>query len=468
MLPHRLLGLLWIVVAGTLGGCRTQASSESGGGQSAAVPVTVARVLVVPIVEWDEYTGRLDAIDSVEVRSRVSGYLQSTHFDEGQLVKQGDLLAIVDPRPFEAELAATQARVQESIARLAEAEALQRQATAERAEVDAQVLLAQQRVTRARKLLKQNAMAQEEFDERNSELLQATAATEAADAKIESAKAGIATATAAIETAKANVQSAELNLDYTQIRAPVGGRISRRYVTEGNLIEGGNARSTLLTTIVSINPIHCYFDADEQAFLKYAQLSREGKRESSRDVKNPVYLRLVNETGFPHVGHMDFVDNQIDPNTGTIRGRAIFPNDDRTLTPGLFAEVRLPGSGRYDAVLIPDAAIGSDQSERFVYVVDKDGDSVTRRAIELGPIAKGLRVVRSGLVGDERIVTRGLQRIYPGIGIAPSEETIAMSGDSVLPDDYEAVPQDQWLSRRPADPPAGVADNNNANQETEQ
>lgn len=433
------------------------ASAAAGGGVPSKV--TVARPLVEAIVEWDEYTGRLDAIDSVEVRSRVSGYLLSTHFEEGQLIRAGDLLAIVDPRPFQAEVATANARLQEANARVAESEALLRQAEADSANVEAQATLAQQRLNRAKQLSRQNAISQEELDERSSELLQSKAAIQAAIAKIESAKAGIASATAAIQTAQASVQSAQLELSYTQIRAAVDGRISRRYVTEGNLIQGGSSQSTLLTTIVSTNPIHCYFDADEQAFLKYARLSREGKRESSRDVKNPVYLSLVNEDGFPHVGHMDFVDNQIDPNTGTIRGRAIFPNDDNTLTPGLFAEIRLPGSGRYDAILIPDAAISSDQSERFIYVLSEDGSSIQRRSIEMGPIVKGLRVIRDGLDGSERIVTRGLQSLFPGVKVDPVEETIVAVVSDGLPDSYQAVPKEKWLSRRPTSPPDGIPAN---------
>ncbi len=453
--------LLLASVVATLVGCAKKSAPPS---DPPPVAVNAAKPLVMPIVEWDEYTGRLDAIDSVEIRSRVSGYLQSTHFDEGQVVDQGDLLAIVDPRPFEAELAAAAARYKEAEARVAESEALLKQATAERADVEAQNVLAQQRLSRAKELSRQNAISQEEVDQRNSELLQSKAATEAANAKIESARAGIATATAAIETSNAGVQAAKLNLEYTQIRAPVGGRISRRYITEGNLIEGGNALSTLLTTIVSLDPIHCYFDADEQAFLKYGRLSREGKRESSRDAKNPVYMQLVDETGFPHVGHMDFVDNQIDPNTGTIRGRAIFPNGDNTLTPGLFAEVRLPGSGRYEAVLIPDAAIGSDQSTKFVFIVNDD-NIIDRRAVELGPIVKGLRVIRSGLDGSETIVIGGLQRINVGVTVDPTVETLAAGDENPLPDDYKAVPEEEWLSRRPAEPPAGVSANNSHQEE---
>ena len=436
-------------------GCKPTEQSQPS---APPAKVSVAKPLVMPIVEWDEYTGRLDAIDSVEVRARVSGYLESTHFDEGQIVQSGDLLAIIDPRPFEAEFNGAKARLQESQARLAEAESLLRQAEAEKTDVDAQLTLANRRLARAKRLAQSNAISKEEVDVRESEQLQATAAIEAANAKIESARAGIATSTAAIETAKSSVEAASLNLQYTQVRAPVSGRISRRYVTEGNLISGGSNQSTLLTTIVSSNPIHCYFDANEHAFLKYVRLSRDGKRGSSREVKNPVYVALVDEEGFPHSGHMDFVDNRIDPNTGTMRGRAILANDEGVLTPGLFVKLRLPGSGRYEAVLIPDSAVGSDQSEKFVYVVG-EGRSVERRSITLGPLSHGHRVVRTGLDGSETIVIRGLQRIFPGVSIDPREEEIEADSDSGLPDDYEPVRKENWLSRKPDEIPRGVLPN---------
>tara|TARA_R110002111_G_scaffold185031_3_gene250890 strand:+ start:6379 stop:7665 length:1287 start_codon:yes stop_codon:yes gene_type:complete len=414
----------------------------------------------MPIIEWDEYTGRLAPIDAVEIRARVSGYLQSTHFDEGHLIKEGDLLAIIDPRPFVAEMNAAAARLEEAKAILSESKSLLKQSQAEKADSVALLTLAEQRVKRVHQLVRKDAITQEEVEVRESEQLQAKATLEAANAKIESSNARIATSTAAIETAKANLEAAQLNVQYTQVRAPISGRISRRYVTEGNLISGGSEQSTLLTTIVSVNPIHCYFDADEQAFLKYARLSREGTRESSRDVKNPVYMRLIDESGFPHLGHMDFVDNRIDPNTGTMRGRAIFPNDDDTLTPGLFAEVRLPGSGRYNAILIPDSAISSDQTEKFVYLLDNN-KKVERRPVELGPIVKGLRIIRSGLDGSEILVTHGLQRIYPGVTVEPTLEVVKASSDVGLPDRYEPVPPDKWLSRRSSPAPPGISSNNN-------
>ncbi len=446
-----------ILLLATLGvsGCQTPPEEN---GDLPLTKVTVASPVVMPIVEWDEYTGRLEAIDSVEVRARVSGYLSSTHFQEGQLIKHGDLLAIIDPRPFEAELNGAQARLAESKARLAESQSLLKQAEAEKTDSDAQLNLANKRLDRAKRLAPTGAVPREEVDIRESEQLQAGAAIEAANAKVESAKAGIATASAAIATAEANVETAKLNLQYTRIRAPVSGRISRRYVTEGNLISGGTNQSTLLTTIVSTNPIHCYFDANEQAFLKYARLAKEGKRESSRDVKNPVRVALVDETGFPHSGHMDFVDNRIDPNTGTIRGRAILANEDGLLTPGLFVKVRLPGSGQYEAVMIPDSAVGSDQSEKFVYTIG-DGNKIVRKNIQLGPLSHGLRIIRDGLEGDEKIVTRGLQRVFPEMQVATETVTLEARDDPDLPDNYQPVLKEDWLTRQPAEIPDGIQQN---------
>lgn len=446
--------LLATLTAGLIG-CEPQAASPMATAGPLELPV--ATPVVMPIVEWDEYTGRLDAIDDVEVRARVSGYLASTHFEEGQMVRQGDLLAIIDPRPFEAELNAAEAALQQSQARLREAKSLLNQAQAELTDAKAQQQLADRRFQRVRQLLKQNAVAEEEGDIRESERLQAAAAVEAAEARVETARAAIATSEASIETSRAQVTSARLNVQYTQVRAPVGGRISRRFITEGNLISGGTSQSTLLTTIVSQDPIHVYFDANEQEFLKYMRLAREGKRASSRDVKNPVYAALVDESGFPHRGHMDFVDNRVDPNTGTMRGRAILSNEDGVLTPGLFVKVRLPGSGRYSAVLIPDSAIGSDQTDQFVYLLEADGQ-LRRQVIETGPLSHGLRVIRSGLDGSERLVVSGLQQIRPGVSVKPLDVPLEVQTDT-LPDDYAPVPREEWLSRQPEPVPKNVPRN---------
>ncbi len=438
--------MLFVAATLALGVVGCNRESQSSIAVPSSTPVTVAKPVVMQIVEWDEYTGRLDAIDSVEVRARVSGYLESTHFHEGQMVNQGDLLAIIDRRPFQAELNGAKARLEESHARLSEAQSLRKQAQAEKADSDAQLTLANIRLTRAKKLAESSVISQDELDVLESQQLQASAAIEATNAKIESANAGIATATASIETARTNVESATLNLQYTQIRSPVSGRISRRYVTDGNLISGGSSQSTLLTTIVSDNPIHCYFDANERDVLKYIRLALSGARASSREAKNPVFLGLVDESGFPHEGHMDFVDNRFDSDTATMRARCIFSNDDQLLVPGMFARIRIPGSAPYRAVLIPDSAIGTDQSEQYVYIVVNN--VIERRAIKPGPIVHGLRVVREGLAGEESLVIEGLLQSRPEMKVQTTEGSIEVVEDG-LPNSYEPLPPEKWLSTEP-------------------
>ncbi|MEO8225770.1 MAG: efflux RND transporter periplasmic adaptor subunit, partial [Gammaproteobacteria bacterium] len=230
-------------------------------------------------------------------------------------------------------------------------------------------------------------------------------------------------AAANLDTAIAAQETASLNLAYARIHAPISGRIGRAVVTVGNLVRGSGQESTLLTTIVSLDPIHVYFTADEQAYLRYQRLAEKGVRPSSRNTPNPVRLQLADEQGFPHTGHMDFVDNQLDQGTGTIQGRAVFPNVDGLLTPGLFARVRLLGEGPYRALLVPDQAIGTDQAQRIVYVVDNK-NAVRPQAVQLGRMVGELRVIRAGLKADERVVINGLQRIRPGAPVDPAEGTI--------------------------------------------
>jgi RND family efflux transporter MFP subunit len=425
-----------------------------------AIDVKVAVPLTKHIVEWDEYTGRLEAIEFVEVRARVGGYLQSIHFVEGQIAKKGDLLCVIDPRPFVAEVKRAEALLREAHGKETQAKSALAQAEAEKKEAAASLTLEQRRMQRAESLITSKSISKEEYQTRESELLRATAAVESSNSKIATAEAAIVAATAAIGTAEAARETAKLNLFYTEIRAPVSGRMSKRIVTEGNLVSGGTADSTLLTTIVSLDPIHCYFDADEASFLKYQRLALEGKRASSRDVKNPVYVGLADERPkYPHPGHMDFVDNRMDPNTGTMRGRAILRNTDLSLTPGLFTRLRLPGSAAYDAILVPDLAVSSDQSEKYVYVVEDDG-SIRRQNIQIGPKIHGLRVVRDGLEGKERIIVQGLQRVRPGLKAKPVLEELKLRDEEGLPDDYQPVPESEWISRSPA--PAPTARGNEA------
>lgn len=429
------------------------------GGKAAAPPpkvttVTVARPITKQIVEWDAYTGRIEAVDLVEIRARVNGYLQSVHFDEGQIVKKGDLLFVIDPRPFEAEYNAAKATLQQSESLVKQANAKLNEAKARVQQSEAQLTLAELRYKRTETLSQRNAAAQEELDERQAEFLQATADIEGVRAGVASAQAAIATAQAAMELAKAGVETAQLNLQYTRIRAPISGRISRQVVTPGNLIAGGTATSSLLTTIASLNPIYCIFDASEQDVLKYMRLAASGQRESSRVAKNPVFLGLVDEDGFPHHGHMDFVDNRFDVDTASLRARCVFPNDDQMLLPGMFARIRIPGSSPHSAVLIPDSAIGTDQASQFVYVV-VDGE-IERRAIKPGPIVDGLRVIREGLDGGEVVVIEGLLKVrpksdsndYPQDRLVTEEGSIEAVDDG-LPKDYQPVPKDQWLSPGP-------------------
>jgi RND family efflux transporter MFP subunit len=385
-------------------GCNPEGTAQTPPPRGDPPAVSVANPVLKTIVEWDEYTARLEAVEAVDVRARVSGYLESINFTEGSVVTEGSLLFVIDPRPFEAELKRLQAEVKQT-------EAAQENARA--------------RFNRAKRLHTGNLMSEEEFQLRRTSLMAASAD---------------------VQSAEATVEAARLNLEYTEVRAPISGRISRPFVTEGNLVQGGTGETTLLTTIVSLDPVHAYFEASERAYLKYLRLSRSGQRPSSREVRNPVYLSLADEEDFPHRGHMDFVDNLLDPNTGTMTGRAVFANPDQLLTPGLFARVRLPGSGVRQALLIPDAAIGSDQTERYVYVVGED-DVISYRKIEIGSLVHGLRVVRGGLQPEERIVINGLQRVRSGITVTPEPGEIELAPEPLGPED--AVPvQVRAVSRR--------------------
>jgi RND family efflux transporter MFP subunit len=352
--------------------------------QQAALPppppkVTVHQPIIRDVIESDEYIGRLEAVESVEIRARVNGYLQSVHFTDGAIVKKGALLFVIDPRPYQAELNRAKAQLEQAIAR------------SERAQKD---------FARAQQLVKSRAMSQEEGDRRSAEQREAQEA---------------------VQAARAAVEAARLNIEFTQVKAPIGGRISRQLVTEGNLINGGTAESTLLTRIVSLDPVYAYFDMDERAFLKYTRLWRHGTRPGAREVRIPVDLGLADETGFPHQGYLDFIDNRLDPNTGTMTGRAVIPNPDLTLTPGLFVHIRLPGSDQYKTLLLPDEAIGSDQTQRFAFVVN-DQNTVEYRMVELGPIIDGLRVIRAGLKPEDWVVVNGVQRLRTGAKVDPQQQ----------------------------------------------
>lgn len=362
-----------------LSACGKAADSAA---QHPAAKVSVAEVIQQPINEWDEFTGRLEAPESVEVRPRVSGYIDRVAFHEGSLVKKGDLLFQIDPRPFQAEVKRLQAQLQQA------------RASQTRAANEAR---------RGERLRQSNAISAELADAR------ASAATEAQ---------------AAVAATQAELENAQLNLSFTRITAPIDGRVSRAEITEGNLVGAGQS---LLTTLVSTDKVYAYFDADERVFLKYLELARQAGSDARG--ASPVYLGLSSETGHPHAGQLDFLDNQVNPRTGTIRGRAVFDNRDGRFTPGLYARLKLVGSGTYPAALIKDAAVGTDLGKKFVLVLDKD-NAVQYRAIELGPKLEDLRIVRSGLAKGEKIVVNGLQRAMPGATVDP--QAVPMADEATL------------------------------------
>jgi RND family efflux transporter MFP subunit len=341
--------------------------------------VSVARVLVKEIVEYDEFTGRLAAPDSVQIRPRVSGYIDKVQFKEGAEVRKGDVLFVIDQRPYQAELDR------------AKAELTRAQTRAE---------LSKRERERAEKMIVSKAISQEEFDERSNNEREATAS--------------IAGAQAAVDVAK-------LNLDFTRVTSPISGRVSRAEVTEGNLVSGGQGGApTLLTTVVSQDPIWAYFDSDERVYLKQRGLA-------AKKGKVPVFLGLANEDGYPHQGYLDFIDNQVDPGTGTIRARGVFENKNRQFTPGLFARIKLEGGEKHEAVLIDDRAVGTDQDKKFVLIVKDNAAAI--QFVQLGPIVDGFRVVRGGLKANDRIIVNGLQRVRPGTPVTPKE--VAMEAPSL-------------------------------------
>jgi RND family efflux transporter MFP subunit len=374
MIDRRLLLLPLLTLCGFWSACRKSPTSTT----AEAAVVTVARPLTKTLTEWDEFTGRLAAVASVEVRARVSGYLESTHFQEGTEVKQGELLFVVDPRRYMAELA---------------------RATADVARARAALELAEAEGGRAAQLVKTRAISVEE-----------------ADVKVKAQSQALA----ALQAAQASHDAAKLEVEFTRVTAPISGRIGRKLVTEGNLITGGPSGATVLTTIVALHPIYCYFDVDERSALKYRQLAREGKRPSALVAAIPAQMGLANQVGFPHEGKIDFVDNEISALTGSIKARGIFDNEDRLMAPGFFARLRIPGSGEYEAMLIRDTALASDQGRTFVWVVGPDG-KVAQRNVAVGPLEDGLRIVREGLQPTDRVVVNGLMAIRVGTMVKAEE-----------------------------------------------
>jgi RND family efflux transporter MFP subunit len=368
--------------AGCDQGGTTQAQQK---GAPAPPGVTVSKPLQREIVEWDEYTGRFDAVETVEIRARVSGHLNEVRFKDGQAVKQGDLLFVIDPRPFERAL------------EQAQAELFAAKTKVENANLD---------IVRGRPLLEKKIISDKTFDDR---------------------MAIVRDAEAAVKVAEAKVNSAQLELSFTSIASPITGRISRTLVTAGNWISAGSlAGTTLLTTIVSEDPIYIYFDVSENNFIKYKRLAGRGEGVGAADLGALVEIALPDERGFPHKARVDFLDNRLDQGTGTLRTRAVIANPAGLFSPGLFARVRVTGTAQYMAVLIPDEAIGTDQTNKYVFAVGEDG-TVSRKSIVPGPLFNGLRVVREGLTGDEWVITRGLQRARPGQKVTPKRETLTVS-----------------------------------------
>ncbi len=347
--------------------------------QQGPLPVNVVNVIEKEVTEWDEFTGRVEATEMVEVRARVSGYLESVNFKAGAMVKKDDLLFVIDPRPYQADLD---------------------RAVADFERASAQLKLAELDFNRAKDLRDKKVTSPEEFDQK---------------------AAGLQSAQASQRSAKAAKDFAELNLQFTQIHSPIAGRVSNERVTVGNLIQAGSGQDSVLTTVVSVDPFYVYVDADENSVLKYLKLREEGKRVSAVDEQIPAYVGLANEEGFPHEGYIDFVDNQLDPSTGTQRARGVFKTWNPRLAPGFFARMRIPGSGKFKATLIDDRVISSEQGQKFVFVVKPD-NTVERRNIKTSTISEGLRIVREGLKAGEQVVSTRLQILQPGMPVMPVKE----------------------------------------------
>jgi RND family efflux transporter MFP subunit len=346
------------------------------------MPVTIAPPVAKRVTQWDEFSGRFEAVAQVEVRARVSGFIDKIHFKDGQLVNVGDLLFTIDKRPFEIAVESAEADVARN-----------------KAQVDLAVL----QVERGAALVKSKNIPDAEYDQR---------------------KANLAVARAQLKTAEAAVRNAELNLDWTDVRAPLAGRISDRKVDAGNLIQGGQQGATLLASIVTLDPIRFVFDVAESDFIRYTRLYLSGAMASARDSVNPVRIRLSDETEWTRAGKVDFVDNTVSARSGTMRIRAVVENKNQLLTPGIFGRVQLFG-GEYDALLVPDSAVVSDQARKIVFVVG-DNDVVQAKPVKLGPLVDGLRVIREGIAATDNVVLDGLANpmVRPGAKVKPQKGEI--------------------------------------------
>jgi multidrug efflux system membrane fusion protein len=378
------VGILSILL--TAAGCKKKSAP-----QQAPLPVNFVTVVEKEVNEWDEFTGRLEAVESVEIRPRVSGYVTEIHFEAGAIIKKGDLLYVIDPRPYQADFD---------------------RAVAEFERMQAQLKLSQIELDRAKDLRTKNTISASEFDQK--------AATYQGSS-------------AAARSAEAAKNSAELNLEFTQIKSPIDGRVSDARITLGNLVQPGAGPESVLTTVVSVDPIYAKVDADENAILKYVKLSEEGKRVSARTAKIPAYIELGNETDFPHEGYVDFVDNRLDPGTGTVRARVVLKNwNPNLITPGFFVRTRVAGATPYRAALIADKVINSQQGLKYAFVVKPD-NTIERRTLETGTIFEGKRIVKSGLKDREKVVSTRLQLLQPGMKVTPIPEQPPASGLEAKP-----------------------------------
>jgi membrane fusion protein, multidrug efflux system len=381
----RAIGPLVVLLAFALPACSEKPPQQPAA--AAAPPVTVATPVKRTITDWDEFTGRFQAVEEVQVRARVGGFVTSVEFRDGAMVNTGDLLYVIDARPFEA--VAAQADGQLSDAR-------------------AKAELAKRELDRGLTLNQSQAVSDSIVDQRRQALQAARAAEMQAEGLL---------------------KAAQLNIEFTHVLAPLAGRVSRHLVSVGNLVQGDTGASTLLTTIVSLDPIYIYFDMDEATYLKNNRLYFEGKRPSSRETPNLVQVTLSGETKPSHEGKMDFLDNRLDLSTGTLRSRAVIPNKDLSILPGQFGRVRLIGSAPYEALLLPDTAIATDQSRKIVFVV-KDDDTVEAKPVVLGPLDEGLRVIREGLKAEDRVIVDGLQRARVGAKVNPHPAAAPAGGKS--------------------------------------
>src|ERR1700730_13077123 len=392
-------GLLLVVL--TEIGCRKASAPPQ-----APLPVNVVTAVEKEVNEWDEFTGRLEAVESVEIRPRVSGYITEIRFQAGVIAKKGDLLYVIDPRPYQADFDRAAAEVER---------------------MQAQLKLSQIELDRAKDLRGKNTISASEFDQK--------AAT----------YQGASAATASAEAAK---NSAALNLEFTQIKSPIDGRVSDARITLGNLVQPGAGPENVLTTVVSVDPIYAKVDADENAVLKYIKLSEEGKRVSARTEKIPAWVELGNETDFPHEGYVDFVDNRLDPGTGTIRARVVLKNwNPNFITPGFFVRTRVAGATPYRAALVADKVISSQQGLKYAFVVKPD-NTVERRNLETGSMFEGKRIVKSGLKDGEKVVSTRLQLLQPGMKVTPVREEPPAGGPAAA---ASAAPSPigklSWLKR---------------------